>query len=278
MTGQSIPWWSDKGKGKFIVFLDSDDEIAPGVLSAIDLAERNSLDMTIMRSKRLSFDGAVEYVYELQYAPNVVFSGIDFQNNHPFWCTGPVLYVYSKTFLESVNYSFAEDVLYEDSDFVSVHLYNAKRMGYCDECGYLINSNPFSTTHTVSYKHVCDYALLGTRMLAFYQSLEDKSSNFASSVLEGGSWNVMKSCKSLFKLQTISDIYAFYDRFDSLASREDLLRYKKPTYCWTRWTRFCLKNRRLTILCVGFVLPIRRLIRCRNRYKEIRKNNYVDSH
>lgn len=241
-------------KGKYIVFLDSDDEIASGVLSAIDLAERNSLEMTIMRSERLSLDGAVEYIYELSYDSNTVFSGVDFQNNHPFWCTGPVLYVYLKVFLESVNYSFAEDVLYEDSDFVSVHLYNAKRVGYCDECGYLIYINPSSTTHTVSYKHVCDYALLGTRMLSFYNRIENKETTFAESILEGGSWNIMQSFKNLFKLSSKSDIRLFYTRFDRFADRSLLLEYKEPEYCWTRWTRFCLKHRQLATGIIGFVL------------------------
>jgi glycosyltransferase involved in cell wall biosynthesis len=246
-------------KGKYICFLDSDDEIRHGVLSAINLAERNSLELTIMRSVKVSLDGEITYNYILPYDSNDVFSGISFQCNHPFWCTGPVLYVYLKSFLESVNYPFAENVLFEDSDFVNVHLFHAKRMGYCNSIGYQVCNNPLSTTHSISFRHVSDYAILGTRMLSFYQQLEDKKSSFSYSILEGGSFNIMRSCKNLFKLNSLSDVRSFYTRLDSFVDRRGLLSYSEPAYCWNRWTRFCLKHKRCTILIVGGILLINRV-------------------
>ena len=243
-------------KGKYICFLDSDDEVRPGVVSAVNLADRNSLELTIMRSIKVSSDGQITYNYDLPYDSNDVFSGISFQCNHPFWCTGPVLYVYLRSFLESVNYPFAENVLYEDTDFVNVHLFYAKRMSYCNSIGYQVFNNPLSTTHSISFYHVTDYALLGTRMLSFYKQLEDKKNPFAYSMLEGGSYNIMRSCKNLFKLSSISDVRLFYKRFDSFIDRRGLLSYCEPAYCWNRWTRFCLKHKYCTILIVGGILSI----------------------
>ena len=241
-------------RGDYIVFVDSDDEVSTGIKSAVLLAEMNSLEMTIIRGVRVTEGGVISFTYELSYDSDKVFSGMDFQVKHPFWCTGPVLYIYNKSFIFKVNYPFAEDVYYEDSDFVSVHLYNAKRMGYCNECGYIIHENPNSTTRSISFKHVCDYAILGTRMLSFYGLISDKKSYFANSILEGGSYNIMRSCKDLFKLRTRSDVQSFYERFDQYANRKQYVHFREPTYCWTKWTHFCLKHSKLTIFIVGFIL------------------------
>lgn len=241
-------------QGEFIVFLDSDDEIGPGVLSACDLSRKNDLDMVVMCYEKLSFDGILERKEILPYASDSVFSGVTFQTEYPFWCTAPWAYLFRRLFLKRINYPFAEDVLFEDSDFVCVHTFFAKRMAFCDECGYRMWSNSSSTTHTISFKHVSDYAILGTRMLSFYQRLNDKNSLYARSILEGGSYNIMLSCKNLFKLKSFSEVRSFYTRFDEFTERSALLSYSEPAYCWTRWTRFCMKHRFGAILIVGSVL------------------------
>jgi glycosyltransferase involved in cell wall biosynthesis len=243
-------------KGEYIVFLDSDDEIVPGAISALNVSQKNSLDMVVMRYERFSSDGHLDRECVLPYKSDTVFTGIAFQTEYPYWCTGPCVYLYSRLFLERVNYPFAEDVLFEDSDFVSVHLFHSVKMAYCNDCGYRVWTNPSSTTHTISYKHVCDYAILGTRMLSFYQQIEDKGSFFASSILEGGSYNIMRSCKNLFKLRSISEVNSFYSRFDLFADRSALLSYHEPAYCWNRWTRFCMKYKLFTIIIVGSVLSL----------------------
>lgn len=239
--------------GKYIHFLDSDDEIDYGIVSAIAIAERHSLDICLLKAKQVSTDQEVIKSYELPYDSDTVFGGIEFQEKYPFWCTAPWAYLFKKEFIEKVSYPFAEDVFYEDSDFVNVHLYNAKRICYADQCCYIMHENPTSTTHTLSYKHISDYALLGTRMLSFYNSLSNKESKFASLILEGGSYNIMKSCKNLFKLKSKQAIRSFYDRFDTYTDRLSLLQYREPKYCWTKWTRFCLSYRQLAtfVVCVA---------------------------
>lgn len=241
-------------KGEYIVFLDSDDEIESGILSAIDLSKANCLEMVALCCDRLFSDGTPDRKYILPYKSDMVFTGVDLQTAYPYWNTAPWGYLYRRSFLESVNYPFAEDVFYEDCDFVCTHLYHAVKMAYCNECGYRMWNNPRSTTHTISYKHVCDYAVLGTRMLTFYEHLEDRSSLFAKSILEGGSYNIMRSCRNLFKLNSLSDVRSFYTRLDSFVDRRGLLSYSEPAYCWTRWTRFCMKHKHCTSLIIGCIL------------------------
>lgn len=251
-------------KGKYIVFVDSDDESSKGVINAVRLAEDNCLDMVAMRHSKFGNDGDDRKDARLPYGKNDLFTGIEMQTNFPFWNTGPCAYVYRKSFFNEIGYPFAEDVLYEDSDFVNVHLFYAKRMMYCDECGYVVHYNCASTTHTLSYKHLCDYALLGTRMLKFYESIEDKDSIYAEGILEGGSFNIMKALSRLSRLKSCSEVRAFYDRFDNYYERKLLFGYRKPAYCWSRWTRFCLKHREMTIMVMGIVIPFAK-IRVKNK-------------
>ena len=247
-------------KGEYIVFVDSDDEVSGGLLQAVKMASANSFDMVAMRAANVSVKGGIESEKSLPYRKDQVFSGVELQTEHPFWFTGPVAYVYRHSFLDEVNYRFAEDVLFEDSDFVNVHLYHAQRMEYCDECGYLVHNNPNSTTHTISYKHLADYFLLGTRMLAHYETLPDKTTKYAEGILEGGSFNIMKSFRRLIRLKSLEEIRAFYDRLDTNYDRSRLLSYRNPAYCWTRWTRFCLKHRKAAILVVGCARPFCHII------------------
>ena len=247
-------------KGKFIVFVDSDDETSEGVVVAVNMSEEKDLDMVVMRFLKVGEDGNNEREISLPYDSKKVFSGIDMQTEFPFWNTGPCSYVFRHSFLDKVNYPFAEDVLYEDSDFVNVHLYFAKKMSYCAECGYVVHYNTASTTHSLSYKHLCDYALLGTRMLRFYNSLDDKTSLYSKKILEGGSYNIMMALRKLLKLKTRSEVRDFYDRLDFHYDRKLLLGYRKPAYCWNWWTRFCLRHRRITIAIVGCTIPFVKMI------------------
>ena len=247
-------------KGKYIAFVDSDDETSKGVIAAVQLAEENGLDMVAMRYSKIGSDGSIDGEVSLPY--DRLFTGKEMQTEFPFWGTAPWAYVYRKAFLDEINYPFEEDVLFEDSDFVNVHLFHAKRMSYCDECGYFMHYNSASTTHTLSFKHLCDYALLGTRMLKFYESFEDKNSKYAEGILEGGSYNIMKAFRKLPRLQSRSEVCAFYDRLDDHYNRELLLGYRKPAYCWTWWTRFCLKHRGWATMIIGVAIPfVRKMVK-----------------
>jgi glycosyltransferase involved in cell wall biosynthesis len=236
-------------KGKYIVYVDSDDESDKGVLQALQMAEEQNLDMVAMHYVNIDENGNLSEKEAIKL--DGVFTGIELQTQQPYWCAGPVVYVYNAVFLKNVNYSFAENVLFEDADYVNVHLFHAQRMMYNPLCSYRVHYNSQSTTHTTSYKHVADYMLLGTRMLQLYHSSEDKTTTYALGILEGGSHNIWKSCKRLLKLSSIDEVRSFYDRVDSYTCRLDLLSYTEPAYCWTKWTKLCLGHKRITMCLVG---------------------------
>lgn len=236
-------------RGKYIVYVDSDDESANGVVDALQLAEKNDLDMVAMHYVNVDQHGNITEKEPITLEG--VFTGVELQTKHPYWGTAPWPYIYKTSFLQQVNYPFVEDVLFEDSDYVNVHLYHANRMMYSPSLAYHMYYNATSTTHTTTYKHAADYALLGARMLKFYHSLEDKTSTYALGIREGGSYNIWMSCKRLMKLSSISDVRAFYERIDTYINRADYLHYTEPAYCWTKWTKLCLGHKRITMCLVG---------------------------
>ena len=236
-------------RGKYIVYVDSDDESDKGVVDALQLAEQHNLDMVAMHY--VNVDQHDNVTEKEPITLNCVFSGVELQTKHPYWGTAPWPYIYKTSFLQQVNYPFTEDVLFEDSDYVNVHLYHTKRIMYSAQCAYRVHYNATSTTHTTTYKHAADYMLLGTRMLKFYHSLEDKTSTYALGIREGGSYNIWMSCKRLIKLPSMADVRAFYDRIDTYINRTDYVHYTEPAYCWTRWTKLCLKHKKIAMILVA---------------------------
>lgn len=233
-------------KGKYVIFVDSDDESDKEVVEALRLAEEHKLDMVAMHYVHIDQQGCISAKEPIEIEG--VFTGVELQTKQPYWCSAPWGYVYNLNFLKESNYPFAEDVLYEDSDFVAVHLYYAKRMMYSSECGYKAYFNSTSTTHTISYKHIADYLLLGTRMLKFYDTLLEPSSNFAKIILEGGSYNIVKSCNRLIKLSSLQDVKNFYERIDLHENRTKIYEFRSKIYYWNRWMYLVIKHKHLTIL------------------------------
>lgn len=253
-------------KGKYVAFVDSDDEAVSGIISSLKMAEERGLDMVAMCFARVSIDGGIKEDH-LPFSSDEIFSGIDMQSRSPFYRASVWRYIFNKAFLDRVQYPFAEDVLYEDMDFLCAHLFSASRMAYCDECAYKFYDTPGSITHTISYKSLCDYALLGTRLMRLHEVFQNKTAVFANMVLEGGLFNVNESFLKLPKLRSCSEVCAFYDRLDTLYDRKVLYAYRKPGYRWNRWTHFCLSHRNLVVVMMSVIIP---LYKIRSKLKGIK--------
>ncbi len=259
-------------KGEYICFVDADDAVTEGIVKAIRSAVENKTDMTAYHYAFVNELGmTTKEAYKLCFEEGKLFSGIEMQNKHPYWCSGPVAYIYNRAFLEQTNYPFVEGVLFEDSDFVAVHLYHAKRMTYSAEFGYKAFFREGSTTRSTTYKSVADYLLLGARMLRFYKTIVESQESragsreveqFAEGILEGACWNISKSCKRLSRLNGIEDVRAFYDRIDATINRIALSRDKNiGRYYWNVWTSLCLTHKCIAMLLLAVCIPIYRIVK-----------------
>ena len=229
------------------------------MVNALKRMVEKGLDMVAMRVEKVKEDGTIAKELTLPYGPEEVLPGVRLQEEHPFWCSAVWGYIYSRAFIESVNYPFTEGVFYEDSDFVCSCLKRAEKVSYSDECAYRAFSNPSGITSTFSTEAVFCYAYLGVRMLALYEGLDNRATVFAYSILEGGSFNLWKAFKQLLRLGSKSDVRAFYNQLDSRVDRKALKKYRKPANCWTWWTRFGVRHRSgMTILAgaiIGMGIP-----------------------
>jgi len=263
--------------GEYICFVDSDDVVTEGVVEAIQIAKNMQTDMTAYHYAFLNESGVItKEADKLSFADGQIFSGIEMQNKHPYWCSGPVAYIYNRAFIERVNYPFVEGVLYEDSDYVANHLYRAKRMTYSKELGYKAYYREGSTTRSINYKNVADYLLLGTRMMALYEHIMydvscmmcdvsiEEVERFAEEILEGACFNVERSCRRLVKLSSIKDVRAYYERVDSYVDRYTISSNKKyHAYYWNLWTALCLKHKKIAIGILAILIPVYKGINCK---------------
>lgn len=240
-------------KGDYIAFVDGDDIVSDGLVHAYKLAKEKSLDIVAMAYQREQSDGTFKICKEVATGEDNIFSGRSFIENYPYWCSAPWGYLFNRSFLEKVQYPFAEDVIYEDSDFVIAHLIFAKRMSFSSLCGYFFLYNTGSTTKSWSYKNSSDYYLLGTRMLSIFEQMDDscKEEEFARIILEGGSFNIWNTFKHLYKKASWGDLCAFYERIDKHSVRNKYTSYTAPTYCWTFWTKLCLRNKHLAVFIIS---------------------------
>ena len=250
-------------KGEYICFVDSDDAVTEGIVSAIRLAKKQNADMIVFHFVNANEHGIItKEADKLSFKEEQeIFSGVDMQNKHSYWCSAPWGYIYKTAFLQKVNYPFAEGALYEDSDFVAVHLYYAQRMAYSSELGYVAYYREGSTTHSTSYKNTADYFLLGSRMLAFYTIIQQDIDShkrtdegiqqFADGILEGAIHNVTMSLKRLFKLNTPAEIVRYYKRIDTQVNRRAIYtdpRMYKYTYGWNKIAHLGIRHKYLSIL------------------------------
>ena len=238
-------------KGKVIAFVDSDDEVSPGMIQALNLMEAKDLDMVALRLEYRERGRA--QILSLPYSPDDVFSGIRLQEDHPFWSVSVWSYLYSRDIIKAVNYPFVEGAYYEDVDFVYNHLYRAERINYCDECCYHFIVSPASITQSFSSKHDFSSAFLGARLLSSFSKLDYIDSSFAKTMIEFGCIKLNKVFRQLFRLGSISEVKAFYNLLDSRIERNFLLKIKTPAYYWTFQTRFWLRHRLASTLFAGTV-------------------------
>ena len=249
-------------KGKHICFVDSDDAVEEGIVSAIRASHDLQTDMTAFHTTHANeYDNTTNDAQVLTFNKGQIFSGLEMQNRHAYWCSASWGYIYKADYLRKVNYTFAEGVLYEDSDFVATHLYYAKRMTYSPDLGYIAYYREGSTTHSNNYKNTADYLLLGSRMLALYaiiqQDIDEGKRNddgiqeFADGILEGAIHNVTMSIKRLFKLNSGKEIVAYYNRIDAKVNRRaiysDKRMHKYPNY-WNIWVTLCINCKYISIV------------------------------
>ncbi|MCG5538611.1 glycosyltransferase family 2 protein [Halorhodospira sp. 9622] len=143
-----------KASGDYIAFLDSDDLMAPNMMSELLTSLlAHDADMALCRIKKFSNKTGELFPNdnnpeELQQYENNAFSWKDLQGgvfNLRFICVNRL---YRKAFLERNQIHFPEGIFYEDLPFTYACLFSARRVAYTTETYYLNRRfREGSTTH-----------------------------------------------------------------------------------------------------------------------------------
>lgn len=141
-------------RGKYIAFLDADDELAPGAADRLfSCAEAGRLDMLLLSCVRVDASGRERrwsYHDFSKFLPRAFPRALFSRRDCPpklFWrmpcsCWGTF---YSREFLEKNALRFPEKIFFEDRPFFYWALAAAGRAGILDEPLYRYRENPRST-------------------------------------------------------------------------------------------------------------------------------------
>ena len=142
--GKTRNFGISKAKGKYIMFLDSDDSLEKTACETLfSKAEKDKLDIVICDFYKELEDGTIEEV------KNPDFENSSLEENPEIISENlcPWAKIYKRDLIVENNIKFVEDLKYEDAPFVIECLDKAKKIGKVNEClnYYLIHSNSETT-------------------------------------------------------------------------------------------------------------------------------------
>lgn len=156
-----------KARGKYIMFVDSDDRIREQSLKP--LVERcidENLDMLLFCAADITGDEAVRRFSYPENAP--VFAGRTMLDRK-FQVCAPFA-IYRKGMLEDHHISFFPGIFHEDNDFTPRVYYHSQRTGMTDEVIYLVRQTPGSITRSINPQKSYDSIKVMERLALFAEN------------------------------------------------------------------------------------------------------------
>ncbi len=138
-------------RGKYIWFVDSDDEIAPMCLGTL-LKEMDEYELDVLQFDCCKFADSIGYLSaEKAYQDERIYTGEDFitEAKHGPWyyrCVEAWRKIIKRTFFVENNLWFVENKMYEDTDWMVRLAVATQRTKHCNYAPYYYRDNPTSVT------------------------------------------------------------------------------------------------------------------------------------
>lgn len=124
-------------KGKYILFVDSDDYLVPNSIKPIlDLSEKLNLEVCSFLLKVYREDGSFFYGSEHSFPKNEIFEGL-FLVRHNIKPSSVCCGLYLRSFLERKNLLFHEGITHEDVEFSSRLFLHVTRIMFVENAPYV---------------------------------------------------------------------------------------------------------------------------------------------
>lgn len=142
--GKTRNFGIDKAKGKYLMFLDSDDFLEKNACEELfNKAENNNLDIVICDFYKLYDNNELEEVKQISFENSSLKDNPKILNEN----LAPWAKLYKRELIVKNNIKFIENLKYEDAPFVAEAIDRAKKIGKVDKClvYYLIHGNSETT-------------------------------------------------------------------------------------------------------------------------------------
>lgn len=141
-----------EARGKYIWFVDADDEIAPTSVSKLmKVAEEKRADLVMLGMKRIYADGHTDYLSAVRPDED------NYKSRFVRYGLGPVQVFVRRTWWTQHGFKFRERVIQEDMELMSALILYAEKYGAVDEPIYLYYQNDDSVLHKTTWdEHTFD--------------------------------------------------------------------------------------------------------------------------
>ena len=247
-----------KAQGAYIMFVDADDTVEAGISVALENASSLQVDMLWCQWRRQSKPNGEFELVESTMDYKTILNGIEFCDRYYEMMVygGPCTYLYSSSFLNSLDIAFVEDRRMEDVDWVEKHLFYCKRLACTQAVVYSYFYSEGSTLHSFSAERDADTIMYCIRRLQFADKVESPAGNFSFKVKEYSfGWiNYVFSFRHMTRHNARS-LYSLYRNLEK-GSLSYLCKYD-----WRLYTRLCITHPILTNIMIAFVSPFARVAR-----------------
>lgn len=135
-----------KAKGRYLMFVDSDDWIEHNSLSRIVNKLRIEEPDCLAICAADFIEGTISRRFS--YKDTSPICGIDFLRQNPPHCAP--FSIWKSSFLRKFNLSFVEGIFHEDSEFTPRAYYYAEKISFLNDIIYYVYHNPCSITRSIN--------------------------------------------------------------------------------------------------------------------------------
>lgn len=249
-------------KGEYITFVDSDDIILDGIVTALKCTQKNKVDLTYCSCYHEKTPTEV-VLKEIDLPDDTILSGIEFcekyQHEGVFWYPWGILY--RREWLVSLHYPFIEDRQHEDRDWLAYIMSHAGTIVNSKQPVYRYVCNLNSTCHAPRYSTVFDHVASGIRHIDLSEQLKADCPKLSATLYAFGMEEIHHSIRlrNLTKFPWSENKY-LYDAQHLEPLMPDLRRMCR-TYPMPYEVRIVAYCHFLTLATTFFASPIASLIR-----------------